>query len=473
MRRILLVIMAISLAFAQVPVVFAGFSAMGPVNAVDTKNGYPMWYKDVNGVTVDLPFPFQPTAGDGLTAPTMIYAPPISTNPYSVQTGFGAEAFFFNAHDNKNFNTKDGKGTFLLGLEAGYAGGADPAAGQQVVFARIRCTASVKTAGTYTFFHPWGSEVINVSSTDVQKQPAIKFTKDVGIGPGWLPNGTGGWNLVAAPGGFYTVLDPSNTISTFLRATTMAPGVDPARWIGDGVTPTLVTGSPIAYNKVRLQGPAGVDLDGRGNNFIEVTQMIVSGHIPLTTTAPLPLSVDRITCSHIGTAAVENIDFWVTSSPGATVEVYDANPANGLLGALLYSGTVTDLTGKYYASFPGTTKFVGIKVTDPSGLNSPATKTVAVTDYVNIISAVYSETAGSLTIQATSSDYFFTTKRGQTPPTLTASGLGVLTNPIDPTTGIYSLVVAVGIPPTAKLPPTITVTSSVGGSITVNTAMSQ
>ena len=71
----------------------------------------------------------------------MIYAAVIAGNPYSAQTGFGAEAFYFNAHDNKNFNTKYGKGTFLLGLEAGYAGGANPAAGQQVVFARIRFTA--------------------------------------------------------------------------------------------------------------------------------------------------------------------------------------------------------------------------------------------------------------------------------------------------------------------------------------------
>jgi hypothetical protein len=460
--RFILILFAFILAFAQVA--FAGLAQMGPVNPVAAPgNGYPMWYKDANGVTVDLPIP--PT-GDGVTAPTMIYAPVIAGNAYSAQTGFGAEAFYFNAHDNKNFNTKDGKGTFLLGLEAGYAGGANPAAGQQVVFARIRCTASVKTAGTYTFFHPWGSEVINVTATDVQKQPAIKFTKDVGIGPGWLPNGTGGWNLVAAPGGFYTVLDPSNTISTFLRQLSPAP---PAGWIGDGVTPATVTGSPIGYNKVRLQGPAGVDMDGRGNNFIEVTQMIVSGHIPLTTTVPLPLSVDRVTCSHIG--AVEKIDFWITTRPGAAIAVNDVNPANGSLGALLYSDTVTDLSGKYYASFPGTSKLVAVTVTDPAGAFSAATKTAAVIDYVDIISAAYSEVTlpGTLTIQATSSDYFFTTKRNLAPPVLTATGFGNLSI-IDAVNGIYSLTV---VPIPGVLPPTITVTSSVGGSATVPTALVQ
>lgn len=469
LKKIVFVVLALSLALTQAPAAFAGFSAIGPVNPVDAPgNGYPMWYRDANGVTVDLPIP---PVGDGVTAPTMIYAPVIAGDAYSVQTGFGAEAFYFNARDNKNFNTRDGKGTFLLGLEAGYAGGANPAAGQQVVFARIRCIASVKTAGTYTFFHPWGSEVINVSSTDVQKQPAIKFTKDVGIGPGWLPNGAGGWNLVAAPGGFYTVLDPSNTMSTFLRQLSPAP---PAGWIGDGVTPATVTGSPIGYNKVRLQGPAGVDLDGKGNNFVEVTQMIVSGHIPVTTTVPLPLSVDRVTCSHVGT--VENIDFWITTRAGAVLSVNDVNPANGALGALLYNDTVADPSGKYYASFPGTSKVVAITVTDPTvpSTFSPTTKAAAVTDYVNIISAVYSEVTlpGTLTIQATSSDYFFTTKRNQTPPTLTATGFGPLTV-VDAVNGIYSLTVPLGTTATAKLPPTITVTSSVGGSATVNTGLIQ
>ena len=431
--------MAISLAFAQVPAAFAGLSAMGPVNPVSI-NGFPQWYKDANGVTVDL---LIPPLGDGITAPTMIYAPVITGNAYSAQTGFGAEAFFFNARDNKNFNTKDGKGTFILGLEAGYAGGADPAAGQQVVFARIRFTASVKTLGTYTFFHPWGSEVVNV--TDVSKQPAIKFTKDVGIGPGWLPNGTGGWNLVAAPGGFYNVLDPGNPISTFLRQLSPAP---PAGWIGDGVTPSTVTGSPIGYNKVRLQGPAGVDMDGRGNNFIEVTQMIVSGHIPATTTVPLPLSVDRITCSHIG--VLESIDMWITSLVGSTVEIRDA--AAGPASVPLIVDLVTDPSGKYYHSFfpqaPAPDAVI-VTVVDPSGSFSSSSKTVNVIDYVNIIAANYSLAGSSLTIQATSSDWF---KHPTTPPILTAAGFGTLTFNNQ---GVASLTVAV----TGVLPPVITVSS--------------
>jgi hypothetical protein len=460
LKRMVFVVLAISLALAQVPVVFAGLTALGPVNPVAAPgNGMPMWYQDLNGVVVDLPIP---PIGDGVTAPTMIYAAPIIGNAYSQQTGFGAEAFFFSATDNKNFNTKDGKGSFLLGLEAGYAGGADPAALQQVVFARIRCIASVKTAGTYTFFHPWGSEVINVTANDVKKQPAIKFTKDIGIGPGWNPDGT----LVGTPGGFYAVLQSGNTMSTVLRATSMAPGVDTTRWIGDGVTPTTVTGSPLvpAYNKVRLQGPAGVDMDGRGNNFIEVTEMIVSGHIPATLTAPLPLSVDRVTCSHIGTQ--ESIDVWLSSQAGAIVEISDT------LGNILSTGPVSS-TGKFYQSFfplAPAPETINVKVTDPITLATNTVNNVVVIDYINIIAANYSLSGASLNIQATSSDWY---KHPTSPPTLTAVGFGTLT--------FDNAGVASGtFPVLGVLPATITVNSVLnrtppvpGGTDTAQTAIVQ
>ncbi len=66
----LLILIVLALALAQAA--FAGLTAMGPSQPGAT-NGFPMWYTDANGVTVDLPTPI-PTAGDGLTAPTMIYA---------------------------------------------------------------------------------------------------------------------------------------------------------------------------------------------------------------------------------------------------------------------------------------------------------------------------------------------------------------------------------------------------------------
>ena len=62
----------------------------------------------------------------------------------------------------------------------------------------------------------------------------------------------------------------------FLRATTMAAGVDPAQWIGDGVTVSTITGGFNGVNIFRIEGP---DIGGVGVDFIESDQFTVSGHI--------------------------------------------------------------------------------------------------------------------------------------------------------------------------------------------------
>ena len=92
------------LAFAQVAI--AGLSAVGPVNPVPAPgNGFPMWYRDANGVTVDLPIPPIGAPPPAVVIPTMIFTATDPNFPYSAQTGFGAEAFYFNAVSDKNFQT--------------------------------------------------------------------------------------------------------------------------------------------------------------------------------------------------------------------------------------------------------------------------------------------------------------------------------------------------------------------------------
>jgi hypothetical protein len=283
----------------------------------------------------------------------MIYGPLTGTsNAVAKLAGFDTEAFYFNARpDPKTYQTAYGKIVAVFGLEASYSTGI-PTAGDQVVFARIRIKAPVKVAGTYTFFHPWGSEIIPVSQADIDSKKGLSYTKDVGLTPGWVSNGAGGWTAVATPLGFYSVLQTSNSMSTFLRAVSPAP---PAGWIGDGVTPATVTGSPSGYNKVRLEGP-DPNLDGKNHNFVETTQFVVSGHIPpIITAIPLPLSVDRVTCSYLPTATgpTEYLNLFLTSKPGVTVAVTDA--ATGLPLSVFPYPTTVDVSGKYFASFPGTT----------------------------------------------------------------------------------------------------------------------
>ena len=79
-------------------------------------------------------------------------------------------------------------------------------------------------------------------------------------------------------------------------------------------------------------------------------------------------------------------------------------------------------------------------------------------DYVNITSAIYSLGGNTLTVKATSSDFFTAAKQGRLAPTLTVTGFGKMTVDVN---GVYTLgPVAV----TSPLPPTITVTSTTGGS---------
>jgi len=443
-RHTKLALLIAVLVLAVVPAAFAGLSNVGvspDFNSVTTSNGFPQWYTDANGVTVDLPTP-RPI-GDGLTAPTMVYQPLTgASNAVALRAGFDTEAFYFNAKANpKGFQTAYGKIVMISGLEASYAN-LTPTEGQQVVFARIRIKAPVKVAGTYTLTHPWGSETINVTAADINStNKGIFFTKDFGLNTGWNPAGAG-WSPVAPPGGFYSVLQPGNTMSTFLRAVNPAP---PAGWIGDGVTLSTVTGSPTGYNTVRLQGP-DPNLDGKGHNFVETSLFVVSGHIPASTAVPLPLKVDRATSSSLG--GTPNIDLFLTSKQGATVTVTAG-------GAALFTGAVTDPSGKFYQSFPGTATSITVAVTSADPGFTPATRTVPVVEYVNITSAAYSVAGNSLTVTATS---------GAAGATLNVAGFGDMTL----AAGTYTLG---PVTLTSPLPPSITVNSSAGGTDTAQVAI--
>jgi len=443
-RHTKLALLVVVLVLAVVPAAFAGLSNVGvspDFNSVTTSNGFPQWYTDANGVTVDLPTPAP--IGDGLTAPTMVYQPLTgASNAVALRAGFDTEAFYYNAKaDPKNFQTAYGKIVMISGLEASYAN-LTPTEGQQVVFARIRIKAPVKVPGTYTLTHPWGSETINVTQANINStNKGIFFTKDFGLNTGWNPAGAG-WSPVGAPGGFYSVLQPGNTMSTFLRALSPAP---PAGWIGDGVTLSTVTGSPTGYNTVRLQGP-DANLDGKGHNFVETSLFVVSGHIPASTAVPLPLKVDRATSSNLG--GTPNIDLFLTSKQGATVTVTAG-------GATVFTGAVTDPSGKFYQSFPGTATSITVAVTSADPGFTPSSRTVPVVEYVSITSAAYSVAGNSLTVTATS---------GAAAATLTVAGFGDMTLAV----GIYTLgPVAL----TSTLPPSITVTSSAGGTDTTPVAI--
>jgi hypothetical protein len=160
--------------------------------------------------------------------------------------------------------------------------------------------------------------------------------------------------------------------------------------------------------------------------------------------------VDRATASTL--AGTPNIDLFLTSKQGATVTVTQG------VNTLLAAAPVTDPSGKFYLTFPGSSATPITVTVDPTAATpgfTTTTKTpVPVVEVVNITAADYSVASKILTVTATS---------GATPaPTLTVTGLGTMT-PLG--SGSYTFASPpMNSPPT--LTPSITVTSSAGGADT-------
>ncbi|MBI5683438.1 MAG: hypothetical protein HZC54_00025 [Verrucomicrobia bacterium] len=255
-QKKLWVLLAAAMAMAAMPAANAALLAIGPV---DPANGFPASVMDSTGLAVDMP---TPVIGDGFTPPTMIFAPPDAGNAFSTTLGFDGEAFY--AYADSVFDTATmGTFTAVFGVEATFEGGV-AINGTQVVMSRNRFRLRNATvAGDYTITHPFGTKVVTVTQADIDAGNGLNFTEDITL-----------WHLGA------TVTLVGN-YDSFLKATTLAVGVDPAAWIGDGATIGTVTGSPTDNNAIRIQGPPGSGLD-----MTVADQWLVSGHI--ATAAPPP-----------------------------------------------------------------------------------------------------------------------------------------------------------------------------------------
>jgi len=249
--------------------------ALGPDSP---SNGFPKYVKDINGVKLDLP---TPPIGDGVTAPTMIFDPVIPDNPWSVATGFGAEAFFFLAESVINLPS-GGRALVVMGIEAAY-GAEDPRNDppDQFLFARLRLRIDAPSLGTYTAITPWGNSTFTVTTLDTRN---INHTFDWG---GFAPIPTA---TPPVPSSVERILY-SPTPWRFLKANTMAPGVDPNQWIGDGVTPSTITGGFNGVNVFRIEGP---NIGGPGLDSIESNLFTVSGHIYTGPDEPRPNRASRV-----------------------------------------------------------------------------------------------------------------------------------------------------------------------------------
>ncbi|MBI4304161.1 MAG: PKD domain-containing protein [Chloroflexi bacterium] len=204
---------------------------------------FPTYYQDDQGTRVAL------LPG----APGQVIDLPDPNNPYQVFLGMGEEGFYFLAES--GFADMDGAGpggklVTVFAVEANVAG-----PGSEVVFTRVRIVAQVPVPGAYVFQHPYGTDNLEVTQEDIDSGRGIFFTRDLGLAER---------DFFQAAGG---------DIQRFLHQAN-----PPAGFIGNG-TLGPVTGSPTGFNKIRLTGPAGVNLDGAGNNFVESDQFTVSARV--------------------------------------------------------------------------------------------------------------------------------------------------------------------------------------------------
>lgn len=430
-RKGIIGLVIILVVLLSAPAAFARLAAVGLLNP---PNGFPIYYVDTNGIALEMTAPpFGTPVGGAITAPTMVFDAPVAGNTFSQRIGFGTEARYYSCVADPNLTTAFGKFTFEIGLLASFADSPTPIAqnGNQAVFSRIRCTVSGPKlpAGIYTLRHPYGVETIVVSAgkglsfaRDIPLPTKLDFTTALGgdVGP----------FLAQSPlPGTFPVAPPFNT-----------------GWIGDGVTVGPITGSPIAFNQVRLDAPRGVNLDGAGHSFVATTNFIVSGH-QYPNAIATPLSVNRLTYTRDATNIF--LDLFATSVLGANVTAQFVPPTETPLlpgGPGIFAGL---FFGRAQLPTATTTLPFFVQVTGTAGTSAASIIFKQTVDLVTITQAVWHAGTQTATITANSSDTL------APPPNLTVT---------DPPWGPMvngGLNVVSPIPP-----PTVTVSSSAGGAAT-------
>jgi hypothetical protein len=236
---------------------------------------------DSNGVGLQIC-----TDGDG--ASPCLFDLPVPGNALSEALGRGSEAFYFLAN-----STGTTTGEFplnwdiVMGIESTFVS-AEPQAGAQIQFQRLRLRINVSATGIYTVETPWGKSVHQVDTLlrpgNGRTRSEISTPIDISFGPDASVAGLVTPFLIAVnkPG-----------LATVIDQVTGKP-VDPANYIGDGVTQTPVTGSPCGDNFVRI---TAVALDGEtpininnGSNIIQNDLFTVMGKLAPAAPAPLFIS---------------------------------------------------------------------------------------------------------------------------------------------------------------------------------------
>lgn len=351
---------------------------VGPINAFD---GFPVWYKDENGLRLQLNVnPTDPYSG---ITPAELPNPAL---PVSFPDNYPAEAFYFLAEAEMTTGTGE-RARLVLALEAAFVSEV-PRAGDQIVFGRVRIRIfGLQPNAEYTVTHPYGTDTF-IAEPDGDGAGEINFTEDIG--------GLNG-------GEFQLALN--SRIHPFLKWDPNVAPLAPEGYIGDPNVPHPITGSVFVdpfgqpQNIFRIEGPGiGIGSPDRSttpgldpDNCIETRLFTVLGKI-----------------STISGVDVPRVNYTQTDSSGGLLDVFAVSDDN--VQSISVSGNGIDTTllqginGHYFArvAFTGARPPGSITVTNLSDIPNSIKEAVPV-DFITA-TATFDTNTQILTTVASSSD---------------------------------------------------------------------
>ncbi|MFJ4445434.1 Ig-like domain-containing protein [Pseudomonas sp. NPDC089422] len=369
---------------------WAALSDVDPGPYTFATGGYPLWYKDADGLSLEL---CRSRAVSTLVAGapgapaymcTLLPEPGIydDTLPLVFPDNWPPEMFWFLAETSIPAVGNSGYelDAYVAGLEAAFAA-ENPVDGDQQSFARIRIRVSVPRAGTYTITHPYGVETVNVTTPG---RRAINITRDIGIGaPGNFTGALAGalGPFVQGVGAPYTAVNPdTGTTDTF---------------IGDPNRPEGIKGSPFGTNFIRIDGPPG---------RIETSLFTVSGKV-LDQRPQLPASLERATYSRNGSGT--RVEVFAKAPTGASVCFRNGLALVGTPPSACQFSMLTDNSGLFFSQQLSQVAppSVVVVTASSSDINTqPTAISSKLSDVVKVSTARYEWNNKRLTIEARSSD---------------------------------------------------------------------
>jgi hypothetical protein len=445
---------------------YAVLSRMGPVIATPSVGGFPQWFQDTTGVTMEF---CDLTSQAELTGGWCTLIPPGPVFPEAFPANFFPEHFYWDTNTVVDDTTTGTRARLIMAIEGAFANN-NPVPGDQMTFGRIRVFISnLPFTGDYTIYTPYGKETISgvaagdriFTTNDVGLACVNTFTCTLGtdIGPFLLPSPIPGGAEVPPIPDLVQGQDPAYDALLAAGGTTAYPN-NGKKYLADPARIGPVTGSPLPpfvgndgrtynHNIFRVEGPNGWSLT--------TTDFTVTGRLM---TGPLvgKVSVDRASYAQsVASVTGKKLDVFATATPTSEARL-PSKPAPAIVTPQLVffdapcNGVANPLTGAIDPPYsapvgvPGTTQMVAagsrywgqshptgvptaVCVEDPTSRNQagavvPTFYFKTVTDELSPSTgwqATYNPAApGTLTINAKSSDTLF-------PPIITAPGYGTLT----------------------------------------------